>query len=277
MKSDNVSMNGKQEEVIKKDNKRAKKGFAMIMLVSLIAGGCLGVLSVSAGRNIPVITKVFQEFMAVHAEILSVILDSIMIIVTIIASIWCIRKINRNKKKTKEFMENGDDTELVKIEKDLSYGVCITNGLMILQFLYFSVTVFIFVNFLAMREKVGFLLCAAVIFLAGILVLLLLQQKQVDCIRLLNPEKKGSIYDINFHKKWEDSCDEAELFVIYKAAYKTYRVANMLYIVLWVFFMLLGITTGAGFLPILTVMILWAASVMVFSYHSMKEGRRKDG
>ena len=270
MKNDNVSVNGRQEEVIKKDNKKAKKSFTVIMFICLIVGAILGFLTTLAGRELLIITKVFQEFMENNAGVLSIILGGIMIGITVAASIWCVWEIGRNKKKAVELIEKDDDIELEKIEKRLSYGLWITNGLMILQFLYFSVMIFVFMNFLAIYEIVGLLVGTAIIFLVGILVLMLLQQKQIDCIRFLNPEKKGSIYDMNFHKKWEESCDEAELFVIYRAAYKAYRAANILYIILWAFFMLMGMAVGIGFLPILTIIILWATSTMVYSYHCMK-------
>lgn len=270
MKNNNMLINEKQEEVIRKDNKKARKSFIIIMLICLIAGGFFGFFSVIAGRKLPEITEVIRGFMADNAEILSIILSAVMLIITAAVGIWCVWRIGYSKEKAAELMEKDDDAALEKVERALSYDIWITNGLVILQFLYFSAIVFIYMNFLASRENVGLLMCAAAIFIIGALVMVWLQQKQIDCVRFLNPEKRGSVYDMNFHKKWEESCDEAELFIIYKAAYKAYRVVNILYIILWAFFMLMGLTTGAGFLPILTIMILWAVSTMVYSYYSMK-------
>ena len=39
----------------------------------------------------------------------------------------------------------------------------------------------------------------------------------------MNPEKKGSIFDMHFSKKWADSCDEAEMIMACKAGYKSFK------------------------------------------------------
>ena len=49
-----------------------------------------------------------------------------------------------------------------------------------------------------------------ILFLASVAVLVVLQQKIVDLERRINPEKRGSVYDMKFQKTWMDSCDEAE-------------------------------------------------------------------
>ena len=51
-------------------------------------------------------------------------------------------------------------------------------------------------------------------FLADLLVPMVLQQKLIDLTKRLYPEKKGSVYDPKFQKKWYDSCDEAERALI---------------------------------------------------------------
>lgn len=35
---------------------------------------------------------------------------------------------------------------------------------------------------------------------------ILIQQKCVDTIKKMNPEKTASVYDVRFRKKWMDSC-----------------------------------------------------------------------
>lgn len=49
---------------------------------------------------------------------------------------------------------------------------------------------------------------------------IIIQQKCVDTVKQINPEKKVSVYDIRFEKKWIDDCDEAEKIIIGKCAYK---------------------------------------------------------
>jgi hypothetical protein len=80
----------------------------------------------------------------------------------------------------------------------------------------------------------------------------------------MNPEKQGSVYDMKFHKKWLDSCDEAEQRQIGQAAYHAFRVTRMACLVLWLVLMLLDLPFGFGPLPALAVLLLWG--VMQISY-----------
>ena len=52
---------------------------------------------------------------------------------------------------------------------------------------------------------------------------IIIQQKCVDTVKQINLEKKASVYDIRFEKKWIDDCDEAEKIIIGKCAYKRPR------------------------------------------------------
>lgn len=46
------------------------------------------------------------------------------------------------------------------------------------------------------------------------------------------PEKKTSVYDLKFQKKWMDSCDEAEKILIGKCAYKAFGKTNLTCVIL---------------------------------------------
>lgn len=270
MKNNNVLINENQEEIIRKDNRKARKSFLIVILVSAIVGAIFGFFSIMAGAAIPRISESFRDFMINNAGMISIIFAVAVLILTAVEVIGCIRSIGYSKKAATRLIENDEEIKLESIEKRLSFHLWITNAMVILHFLCFSVIVFLFMNFMVTGKSIGFLLFAVLILVVGIIAMTMLQQKLIDCIRLLNPEKKGSVYDMNFHKRWEESSDEAELFTIYKAAYKSYRAVNMLCMILWVCFMLLGLTTGIGFLSVLTVLIIWAVSTAVYSYHSMK-------
>lgn len=63
-------------------------------------------------------------------------------------------------------------------------------------------------------------------FLAILVESILIQQKCVDAAKQMSPEKKASIYDMQFQKKWVDDCDEAEKIMIGKCAFKAYSAVN---------------------------------------------------
>lgn len=59
-------------------------------------------------------------------------------------------------------------------------------------------------------------------FVLGMTVGMVYKKNVVNLYKQMNPEKQGSIYDRHFAAKWEDSCDEREKFLLYKAGYKAF-------------------------------------------------------
>ena len=94
-------------------------------------------------------------------------------------------------------------------------------------------------------------------------------QKLVNLTKEINPEKKGSIYDVKFQKKWEASCDEAELFAIYKSAYRSYCITQRLCIILWLFCIIGGFVWGFGAVPVLLVSIIWGTMITSYCYYAI--------
>ena len=69
----------------------------------------------------------------------------------------------------------------------------------------------------------------------------------------MNPEKQGSVYDLNFRKKWWGSFDEAEKFVTYKASYTTMKAISYTCMGLWLFCLIGMIFFDFGVLPLIMV------------------------
>ena len=76
----------------------------------------------------------------------------------------------------------------------------------------------------------------------------------VDLERRINPEKRGSVYDMKFQKTWMDSCDEAERAQIGQACYRAYMVGTKVCIFLWVALLILNFVFDFGLLPIAAVL-----------------------
>ena len=87
--------------------------------------------------------------------------------------------------------------------------------------------------------------------------LLLLQQKLVDLTRRISPEKQGSVYDLRFNRKWRESCDEAELQEMGRAAYRSYQVTVAFCPILWLVMLLINQMFATGLLPSLAVLAVW--------------------
>lgn len=99
---------------------------------------------------------------------------------------------------------------------------------------------------------------------------ILIQQRIVDLSKRMAPEKKGSVYDIHFQKKWFESCDEAEKLMAGQCAYKAYSASTKACAGLWLVFTLSALFLGTGLLPILAVCLIWAVNQCVYSYWSIK-------
>lgn len=110
-------------------------------------------------------------------------------------------------------------------------------------------------------------------FLADLFVPLILQQKLVDLTKKLYPEKRGSVYDPRFQKKWLDSCDEAERALIGRCAMKAYQAMTYTCLGLWVVFALGGMFFNWGFLPALAVCVVWGVGQSVYAWWTLKLGK----
>ncbi|MGL6219074.1 MAG: DUF3169 family protein [Lacrimispora sphenoides] len=64
-------------------------------------------------------------------------------------------------------------------------------------------------------------------FIAAVICTIVTQQKIINFEKEINPEKRGSVFNQKFSKKWEKSCDEAERLSIYKSTYTSYRAVTV--------------------------------------------------
>ena len=91
----------------------------------------------------------------------------------------------------------------------------------------------------------------------------IIQQKCVDTAKQINPEKKTSVYDMRFQKKWIEGCDEAEKIMIGKCALKAYSATNLVCTVLAIVLAVCALVFDIGFLPSLAVCFVWIVNLSV--------------
>ncbi len=165
-----------------------------------------------------------------------------------------------------------DLATLSKMENSLSLALIAESVLTILSF-------FLFAAQLTLMDLIE----APVFFIGvgGFLALMaastVCQQKVVDFEKKLNPEKRGSVYDAKFAKKWYESCDEWERAMICQAAFSAYSATNLACVVLWVLLILGHMLFDFGLLPIAVVTILWLVSTLAYSIKAwqLESGRKK--
>ena len=104
----------------------------------------------------------------------------------------------------------------------------------------------------------------------SLLVNVLGQNRLVNLVKEINPEKKGSVYDTKFKKVWLNSCDEAEQQMIYKAAYKSFTVSQTMYPFLWLVCVFGIFWWDFNLIPLLMVSIIWMVQIVIYSVESMR-------
>lgn len=115
------------------------------------------------------------------------------------------------------------------------------------------------------ERPVPFIVAVAA-FIAVMVETIVVQQRCVDAVKRMNPEKTASVYDVKFQRKWMDNCDEAEKIIVGKCAYKAYAAANTACAVLAIIFAMCALIFNTGFLPSLAVCVIWF--VLQFIYYS---------
>ena len=119
-------------------------------------------------------------------------------------------------------------------------------------------------------DRTGFLLAMGgmVLSLAAYIVV---QMACVDLTRRMNPEKRGSVFDSDFRKKWMDSCDEAERMTIYRGAFSAYQAVTFTCLAVWLIALILGMSAGMNTLAAAgTAMLIWGVQTVVYSVRTMK-------
>ena len=111
---------------------------------------------------------------------------------------------------------------------------------------------------------------AVAAFIAVIIEVLIIGQKCVDAAKQINPEKKASIYDMKFQKKWLEDCDEAEKLLIGQCAFKAYSVTNKVCAVLAGILAVSALLFNIGFLPSLVVCLIWIINHSVYCTEAIR-------
>ena len=111
------------------------------------------------------------------------------------------------------------------------------------------------------------------IFLVVIALSILLQQKTVDLTKEINPEKRGSVYDMKFQERWWESCDEAERRQIGQASYKAYTTLNKFCPYCWGVLFLGNMIFHYGILPSTVVLLVWAVLTVSYTREAIRLSR----
>lgn len=256
----------------KKEDNKALKKFIPLLLISMIVGGIAGGLSVSVENDLAKTIAVrILDFLIALAPYANLIL-------TIFVGGTAMYLYKKALKLYKTW--DGEEEELIdQIEILLSYAQWTSAILMILTLFFLAVG---FRNVIVTGEDISvgimpFLTNVILVVVSTIIatcVTVILQQKIINLEKEINPEKKGSVFDVKFVKKWIESCDEAERLNIYQSAYKSYVAVSKTCLILWVFATLGMMYWDIGVIPITLVTIIWLVQTTSYCMESIRLAKK---
>lgn len=262
-------MNSNRVKEIKKEDKKAFKSFIIIMIISAIAGGILGGMSIyfkdSLSENLP-------DFIMNILEAITPFASVVLSLLVIITSSIVYKKLT---KELKIWNESDEEDIIDKIEEKLSYILLLSSVNLIMGFFFFGVGFALPSDYLDLNGDivkrilffVGFVLC--------VLSSILIQKKFVNLEKEINPMLKGSVYDTKFSEKWIDSCDEAIKMNIYKSSYKAYKAVTNTCLILWLVCVLGYNVWDFGIMPLFIVTTIWLVQTVAYCLESIKNSKKR--
>ncbi len=250
-----------ENNTVKRDNRKALPKFLLILLGAAVFGGVAGFTAGWMGHDnfSGVVTAAVTGWLMAAAPWAMAVTSAV--------SLAVIFRLYRSAKKLWAGWDGEDEMAMELAEEKLSWAMMATTVQMVLDMFFFAVV----------AASGGMATLAGVaVFILSLVLLMVSQQKLVDQVRRMNPEKQGSVYDMHFNKKWLASCDEAEQRQIGQAAYKAYHTVNAACPFLWMMLVLLSDAFDFSLLmPVFTVCLLWLLLNVTYSLEAIRLGRGK--
>lgn len=126
-----------------------------------------------------------------------------------------------------------------------------------------------------MEEETWRTFLALGLFLLSTIWQVVVQQKSVDAVKLLYPEKRGSVYSSKFNKEWLQSCDERERSEIYHCGYTGYKAGIYTCLILFVVTAIGAVPFGYGPVPSGVVLLIWLCMTLGYLKEVVRSGKKK--
>lgn len=251
-----------ENNTVKKDNRKALPKYLLILFAAAIFGGVLGFAAGWVGHdNISevIATAITNGLTAAAPWAL---------LGTSVISLAVILWLYRSAKALFTGWDGEDDDTMDRADEKLNWALMLTAAQLVLDMFFFTAAE-------SGASPLGGIM-GVLFFLVSVFTLVFAQQKIVDLTRRMNPEKKGSVYDMNFRKKWIESCDEAERKQIGQAAYKAYTVVSTVCPILWVALLMLSYAFHIELLmPTFVVCFIWLLLQVSYCLECIRLGKRK--
>ena len=275
MKTENGMMTKEQENV--QQNKKAKGPFIAILCGACLLGGFLGGFGtwLQSGYD-------KEEVAAWLGERIGTIAGNGLPVLMLIASViafgymaWALKKSKEEWKQAQNYDDEAFEVWNEKSDKRIGTGLNLVSFVTIFNYFSFSVSFYADIYYDGMRHVM--MLLALIMLIVTIFASITQQKNAVDFLKLVNPEKSGSVYDVKFQKKWIESCDEMEQQMIYKAAFHAYRVTNYFCLTLWTVFTVLAMVLKISLWPVTIVSAIWLTMAVSYAVESGRLSKSQSG
>ena len=181
------------------------------------------------------------------------------------AVLLALSAVNLRRARLAEKRGAEDENEYMEAERLLSRPMLCANAAMVLNLLVPSLMLeLVLYGAVEKTQAAAFLAVVISLFVLSLAWTITVQYLAVKAEKRMNPEKRGSVFEFRFRKKWTDSCDEMEKLAMYKAGYRAFTVTSRACMTLWILSLPAQILFRTGFFPALCICLIYA--VMVLSY-----------
>ena len=211
-----------------------------------------------------------ESFISGVISVLSTIVPIVYIVINVI--VFTVSMLIWRKAKKELDNLNGDEEELLdRIEKRLNRAVIAYNIVTVSNCLFFGALIEI--SGVPKRAGVNlpYFIFSSVSFVLFFILEIVVAILVMDLIKRINPERNAvSIFDMNYQKQWENSSDEAQKLILYKAAYETYKVTNIVCAVMWLVTLFAQLIYKTGVFPLICICVIWVTLIGVNSITQAK-------
>lgn len=257
-----------RNDEIRRENRKALPKFLLFVIVCVTVGGVIGYCSgyASAKDGAEKLAGMMKEagaFFGGH------IAPWLMVAMAVAAPAVCI-PIYRSAKKLLGAWDGEEEAVSDTVDRKLSVVIWITSAMLVASYFLIAASYSGGVAIFDDGERTAVFFVGVAAFCMMMVEALIFQQKCVDAAKQMNPEKKASVYDMRFQRKWMDTCDEAEKMLIGKCAFKAYSATNIVCSVLSIVLALCALLFGIGWLPSLAVCLVWMVNLSVYFREAMR-------
>ncbi|MBP3603155.1 MAG: DUF3169 family protein [Lachnospiraceae bacterium] len=257
-------------ENIKKEDKKQGKKYMLILLASFVVGGVGGFLSavladVGAYYNVPEMLSKAVRYTGIYYNLVATVLLCIVVML-----------LHKKSKAIYKAWDGEDENVIEKVERYITVNLIIVGIHSILYLIFITIG---FVELLGQMESGIFsavnIAVMAVGFVISSIFTVKAQQILVNFTKEINPEKRGSVYDSKFQKKWLESCDEMEKMKIYECGYAAYKSISVTCMTLDVLCLLGFMMFDIGIAPICVIGVIWIVSALSYYIKGIQLEKRK--